>query len=828
MTATAPRVFISYSHDSDEHRDRVLELADRLRADGIDAVIDQYVQSPPEGWPAWCEAEIRKSDFVPMICTETYIRRVNGEEEPGKGRGVLWEARLIKQHLYDARLVSNKFIPVLLADGSGAHVPTPVKGGTVYRVETLEGYDALLRLLTDQPLTPMPALGRRRSLPPKQRRAIASLAEPARPLAALPHPRVEDLFVGRSAEREQLAAALFPASGTRRPVVVSGMAGVGKSYLVDRFFWENGARFPSGYLRLASDPDKPATAVNLVSKLRDQLKLPVDDDGTLRARLLTPPTLVHLENVDTPEAGQVAGDLAASLSDCALVITARLRGLGADAGWREVAVSPFDAATALDQLRAELGDAAPDQERWPALAEAIGYLPLALHLAAGHLRRDHRAEAFLRRLRAKNLAMTGADPADPTFRQSSRALLSDTFELSLDALRREGGADGEDWLKGFSALGHAPATGFVESLGAAIANLTMGAFEDMALAAARLSLLDRVPRGARSSLCLHPLLAELVGSRADKDAALARTREWFAARLVKGGDDQGRHWDGVGAEFAGLTEGSPQVPHVDRARVAHAGIRYAIGEALKIRNEQLPVYARLGYLRQRAVTMGRIADVLQARGQLDEAFKILKEEVLPATERLGDARSRAVTMGKIADVLQARGQLDEALKIRDEEELAVYERLGDVRSRAVTMGKIADILQARGQLDEALKIRNEEQLPVYERLGDVRSRAVTMGKIADILQARGQLNEALNIRNEELAVYERVGDMRSLLVGRANLAITLLQRGHDGDRKEACRLLHLALDEAKRLKLPEPQQIEEILAQAEFGDEEHVSPPTSE
>ena len=112
-------------------------------------------------------------------------------------------------------------------------------------------------------------------------------------------------------------------------------------------------------------------------------------------------------------------------------------------------------------------------------------------------------------------------------------------------------------------------------------------------------------------------------------------------------------------------------------------------------------------------------------------------------ESLGDVRSRAVTMGKIADILQARGQLDEALKIRNEEELPVYQRLGDVRSRAVTMGKIADILQARGQLDEALKIRTEEELPVYERLGDVRSRAVTMGKIADILQARGQLDEAL-------------------------------------------------------------------------------------
>ena len=40
------------------------------------------------------------------------------------------------------------------------------------------------------------------------------------------------------------------------------------------------------------------------------------------------------------------------------------------------------------------------------------------------------------------------------------------------------------------------------------------------------------------------------------------------------------------------------------------------------------------------------------------------------------------TMGKIADILQTRGELDEALRIRREEELPVYERLGDVRSSA--------------------------------------------------------------------------------------------------------------------------------------------------
>jgi hypothetical protein len=96
-------------------------------------------------------------------------------------------------------------------------------------------------------------------------------------------------------------------------------------------------------------------------------------------------------------------------------------------------------------------------------------------------------------------------------------------------------------------------------------------------------------------------------------------------------------------------------------------------------------------------------------------------------------------MGQIADILQARGQLDEALRIRREEQLPVYDRLGDVRSRAVTMGKIADILQARGQLDEALRIRREEELPVYDRLGDVRERAVALFKIATALIDAGGL-----------------------------------------------------------------------------------------
>jgi len=44
-----PKVFISYSHDSEEHAARVGELALRLRDEGIDVVLDQDIGNPDGG-----------------------------------------------------------------------------------------------------------------------------------------------------------------------------------------------------------------------------------------------------------------------------------------------------------------------------------------------------------------------------------------------------------------------------------------------------------------------------------------------------------------------------------------------------------------------------------------------------------------------------------------------------------------------------------------------------------------------------------------------------------------------------------------------------------
>jgi hypothetical protein len=147
-----PRVFISYSHDSDDHRARVLGLSERLREDGIETILDRYVErgSPPEGWPRWMLNGLEKATHVLCVCTETYYRRFRGQEVPGKGKGVDWEGALMTQSLYDARSVSNKFIPVLFIRSDEHFVPEPFRGQTFYVLDSDASYLALYDALLDQ------------------------------------------------------------------------------------------------------------------------------------------------------------------------------------------------------------------------------------------------------------------------------------------------------------------------------------------------------------------------------------------------------------------------------------------------------------------------------------------------------------------------------------------------------------------------------------------------------------------------------------------------------------------------------------------------------
>jgi hypothetical protein len=63
-----------------------------------------------------------------------------------------------------------------------------------------------------------------------------------------------------------------------------------------------------------------------------------------------------------------------------------------------------------------------------------------------------------------------------------------------------------------------------------------------------------------------------------------------------------------------------------------------------------------------------------------------------------------VTLGKIADILRARGELDEALRIRREEELPVHEKLGDLRELIVGRAMVAQMLAVRGRKEDVVEV----------------------------------------------------------------------------------------------------------------------------
>ncbi len=167
------KAFISYSHDSDEHGNRVLKLSNRLRGDGVDCHIDLYEESPPEGWPRWCDRQVREADFVLVACTQAYLRRFRGEEEQGKGLGGTWEGYIITQELYNAKGANTKFLPILFAKRDQEFIPNPLQGATHYSL--FEQYEDLYRRLTGQPKIIRPALGGLRSMPPEQMAALPEL-----------------------------------------------------------------------------------------------------------------------------------------------------------------------------------------------------------------------------------------------------------------------------------------------------------------------------------------------------------------------------------------------------------------------------------------------------------------------------------------------------------------------------------------------------------------------------------------------------------------------------------------------------------------------------
>lgn len=157
MSAEAIKVFISYSHDSEEHKEWVLKLASDLRGSGLDAILDQWDLVLGSNLPRFMEQGLSSSDKVLVICTDNYNKKSNA----GKG-GAGYEGQILTAEMY-RKQDSVKYIPVVKGATTDPKTPTCLDGRMYMDFTNPDAYDNafkdLIHDLYGVKRVPKPALG---------------------------------------------------------------------------------------------------------------------------------------------------------------------------------------------------------------------------------------------------------------------------------------------------------------------------------------------------------------------------------------------------------------------------------------------------------------------------------------------------------------------------------------------------------------------------------------------------------------------------------------------------------------------------------------------
>jgi hypothetical protein len=224
-----PHVFISYSWDSDEHREWVLTLATRLRREGVDVVLDEWNLGLGENRFHFMERSVVSAEFILLVCTPIYAEKSNDREG-----GVGYESNIITTQIAE-KTDKQKFIPVLRAGDWKSALPVWLKhmvGCNLSADPYSESeYRKLLRTLHRQQAV-APALGPRPSFPQQTPQPVSSDIDlPANPAPRFDHSLKDELS---AKERELLDAAINDPNGQishRRPIGPESLMANGKSFI---------------------------------------------------------------------------------------------------------------------------------------------------------------------------------------------------------------------------------------------------------------------------------------------------------------------------------------------------------------------------------------------------------------------------------------------------------------------------------------------------------------------------------------------------------------------------------------------------------------------
>ena len=614
--------------------------------------------------------------------------------------------------------------------------------------------------------------------PDVARQHYAKLLFPTATPHLLPFPPLGPLFLGRDARLQALARGNDPTAIVQHDTI-HGLGGIGKTRLAVEFAWRYGDQYPGGVFFVSAESPETLDAGLVALAVRSVLNLPENESRDVR--LIAEAVLswfqdherwlLILDNVDSKEASTAVKALLPRLSKGRVLITSR-RSLWPK-GIRKQALGvldPDDAHRYLLTATEERTPAEDDEERAGALAERLGYLPLALEQAAAYIERHRLSFEGYERLwqveREKVLTWHDESSSYP------RAVAV-TWQRTFDALS----PGAQTILRIASLLAPEP--------------IPERVFTDCgdALTAAHQSTLDELdhkdkpldPRATLAELAdysmvgwrdgtltVHRMVQEVVRSR------LPDRRQWVEWTLgvvdaVAVGDVQDVRtwpvWD-------------PLRPHV--AMVAERGDAEGISEptsrlmnelALLLKTKGLyevaePFYRRALEIDEQAlgeehpkvaICLNNLATLLQATNRMVEAEPLVRRALKIGEQAFGEEHPKvAIRLNNLAQLLKDTNRMVEAeplmrraLKI---DEKAFGEEHPDV---AIDLNNLAQLLKDTNRMVEAEPLMRRALKIDEKAFGEEHPNvAIRLGNLAGIELEKGQLNEAETLVRRAIEIFE--------------------------------------------------------------------------
>ena len=610
-------------------------------------------------------------------------------------------------------------------------------------------------------------------------------------------------------------------NSTQTTLAMRGLGGVGKTALAQEFAWRNRARYHGVWWVRAEKPetlldDLAALGARFIPSLaglepEKAARATVDQLAQMRTEK---PWLLVYDNAEGPAA--LRGFTPADNAD--VLITTRRANWLREAD-EELSIDVFDRDTAvafLTEVRAN------DAEAAGRLADALGYLPLALsHACAYCVDNNMSFDAYAAKL-SELMAEAPEDAPKSVFA---------TFNIAIEGAA-EKCADAETLMAlfAFFAPDKIPLWLIPETLLAETQRRKALA----ALTRVSLAAYDKSSDGAEA-VSLHRLVQEAMRARLRAAGRFEETAALAIRLLYDAYDRKSATVESAHHRSVWLPHAAANLDHAPRGGEAARQTVWVcifIGDFRTARGDLSGALDAYGFgqriaeaaarsqpdndqwQRNLSVSYNRVGGVQAAQGKLGEALASFQAS-LAIFERLATAdpgnagwqRDLSVSYNRVGEVLVAQGKLGEALA-SSQASLAIRERLAKAdpenaewqRNLSVSYARVGDAFVAQGKLGEALA-SFQASLAIAERLAKAdpgnaewqRDLSVSYNKVGGVQAAQGKLGEALASFQASLAIRERLakadpgnaGWQRDLAVSHAKLADVYGKQGETGKARGA-------------------------------------------